>query len=499
MVSEKSKKNYYGDLIIEAEKDDLLEKIIYLLNGDGWKSYSNVSERFKNLTEIKKMQEMPAEKNDKIAVFYHLYQANNWQKLFEEQMNSLVSSGIYEKCDFIHIGINGDQELPFVLDKMKVEYNENKILEANTLQRLWEFSNSNPEYKVLYFHSKGVTHAEDNYLTINTNSWRKYLEYYVIDEWKTCVEDLNFYDCAGAEWIDESKLWDSDLNDYRYGIDLHYAGNFWWANAEYLKNLDLNYIYNDEKGWARWRSEFWIGTKNPKYKSYHNSNKLLYDFNYTPNYYMKEETIVLDESSKFFNILGEIDSSWSGHKDFSQWIVKKLLPEVIVDLGVDYGYSSFCFSFPNIGKVYGIDLFELDEEQIKMLCHDLNQENVINYKQKLNLKNLILLKSDFNKIVQSWSSPIDILHIDGWHEYENVKNDFEKWNKFVKDDGIILFHDTCIFDRNFGVYKFFEELDLPKINFTNSAGLGVVSKNKDLLHEIFNFFRPLMDEKYLLS
>jgi hypothetical protein len=50
VVSEKSKRNYYGDLIIEAEKDDLLEKIIYLLNEDRWKSYSNVSERFKNLT-----------------------------------------------------------------------------------------------------------------------------------------------------------------------------------------------------------------------------------------------------------------------------------------------------------------------------------------------------------------------------------------------------------------------------------------------------------------
>jgi len=57
------------------------------------------------------------------------------------------------------------------------------------------------------------------------------------------------------------------------------------------KNLDLNYIYNDEKDWTRWKSEFWIGTKNPKYKSYHNSNKPLYNFNYTPDYYMKTESL----------------------------------------------------------------------------------------------------------------------------------------------------------------------------------------------------------------
>ena len=216
---------------------------------------------------------------------------------------------------------------------------------------------------------------------------------------------------------------------------------------------------------------------------------------------MDDKKIHLNENlndDQFFNILNELNSSWNGHKDFSQWIVKKLLPEVTVDLGVDYGYSSLCFSFPNIGKVYGIDLFEVNEEELKMLFHDLNHEKSIKYKQTLNLNNLMFIKSDFNKIVQSWSSPIDILHIDGWHQYETVKNDFEKWNKFVKHDGVILLHDTCIFDRNFGVHKFFEEIDLPKINFTNSCGLGVVSKNKDLLHEIFEVFHPLMDKKYLL-
>jgi tetratricopeptide (TPR) repeat protein len=50
IISEKSKRNYYGDLIIEAEKEDLLNKIIYLLNEDRWKNYSTVSDGFKNLS-----------------------------------------------------------------------------------------------------------------------------------------------------------------------------------------------------------------------------------------------------------------------------------------------------------------------------------------------------------------------------------------------------------------------------------------------------------------
>lgn len=237
---------------------------------------------------IKKKVKKPT---NKIAIFYHVGQFGNWERLFQEQVNSLVVSGLYHICDFIHIGVNGDEILPVLLPKFKVEYNSNKILEADTLKSLYDFCNENPDYKVLYFHTKGITYTEDNYLSTTTNSWRKYLEYYVINKWEECVEDLNEYDCVGTEWINESRLWNSNLNDYSNEINPHYSGNFWWANAEYLKNLDLNYIYNDEKDWTRWKSEFWIGTKNPKYKSYHNSNKPLYDFNYTPDYYMKTESL----------------------------------------------------------------------------------------------------------------------------------------------------------------------------------------------------------------
>lgn len=435
--------------------------------------------------------------SDKIAIFYHLYQAKHWERLYQEQINSLIISGLYDKCDFIHIGINGDQELPFVLDKMRVHYNDNKILEANTLQSLWEFCKNNPNYKILYYHSKGVTHLDNYHCEYTTNAWRIYLEYFVLHKWKQCIQDLNEYDCVGAEWENTAKLYNPSTNYSKDDILPHYKGNFWWAKASYINTLDIDYIYCGEKEELRYRSEWWIGTNNPNFKSYHTSGKNLYDFNYSPNYYTKSENMNL-EKNEFDIILDEIQSSWKGHKDFSQWIVQKILPETIVDLGVDLGYSSFCFSSQNIGKIYGIDLFEVGEKEFEMLFHSLNQEKVIEYKKRLNLSNLILLKSDFNKIVESWSTPIDILHIDGWHQYDVVKNDFEKWSKFVSDNGVILMHDTCVFDRDFGTHKFFDEIDLPKINFKNSCGLGVVSKNIELLQEIYNTFFTVMDEKYSL-
>ena len=64
--------------------------------------------------------------------------------------------------------------------------------------------------------------------------------------------------------------------------------------------------------------------------------------------------------NKKLEIMSEIPTAWTDHITFAQWIVNKQQPEVIVDLGVAFGYSSFCFGLPKIGKIYGIDTFEGD-------------------------------------------------------------------------------------------------------------------------------------------
>jgi len=261
-----------------------------------------------NVTSLEYITKNNISKNsDKIAIFYHVYQTDDyeWIKLYHQQINALIVSGLYDVCDFIHIGINGDKELPFVLDKMKIQYNENKILEANTLQSLWEFCVENEDYKVLYFHTKGVTHKDNNTCEVTTVAWRLYLEYFVFHNWNTCVFDLNHYDCVGTEWVTTScyNNYKENFTEHKYQ---HYTGNFWWANAEYVKTLDLAYLYSTEGDYDRLRSEFWIGTQKPKYKSYHNSNELLYLFYYSPDYYVKfkkkEVNEIVSMNSKVFII-----------------------------------------------------------------------------------------------------------------------------------------------------------------------------------------------------
>ena len=68
----------------------------------------------------------------------------------------------------------------------------------------------------------------------------------------------------------------------------------------------------------------------------------------------------------------------------------------------------------------------------------------------------------------------DILLIDGDHNYEGVKADFEMYAPLVKKGGLILFHD--IINQNCGVPKFWNELKLSNkvaLNY-GVAGMGII-------------------------
>lgn len=200
--------------------------------------------------------------NNKIAIFYHVGQFGDWRRLFHEQINSLVISGLYHAADFIHIGVNGEEELPFKFSKFVVNYNNDRILEADTLKSLYDFCTQNKDYKVLYFHTKGAT-QESTSSIFNVNKWRYYLEYFTIHKWKDCILSLNKTDTAGVEYLYKTGLTNQDTGLTEWEINPHYSGNYWWSNSGYISKLDPNYLYIKDKGWERYRSEFWIGTGNP--------------------------------------------------------------------------------------------------------------------------------------------------------------------------------------------------------------------------------------------
>lgn len=56
VLSEYSKTNYFGDLIVECGKDEMSDKIDWLLENDNWKLFNNVGDLFKNNIFSKRME-----------------------------------------------------------------------------------------------------------------------------------------------------------------------------------------------------------------------------------------------------------------------------------------------------------------------------------------------------------------------------------------------------------------------------------------------------------
>ncbi len=188
--------------------------------------------------------------------------------------------------------------------------------------------------------------------------------------------------------------------------------------------------------------------------------------------------------NQYIETLLKYPSAWIGHGMLAMQLVETFKPETVVDLGVDYGFSTFCFAYPQIGNVYGIDWFKGDDHaghrDTLNLVDSLYQDII----KKFGVSNIEFIKSDFADAAKVWNKKIDILHIDGFHSYDAVKSDYENWIGFCNEDAIVLFHDVEAFSETVGL--FFSELDGYKLIHTGSAGLGILTKSEEKYNIIKN-------------
>jgi len=186
------------------------------------------------------------------------------------------------------------------------------------------------------------------------------------------------------------------------------------------------------------------------------------------------------DNFEWYDYIGKYPTAWKGHLLWAYSEIPKINPKTIVELGVHWGHSLFmmaesCQDHGINATLYGIDHWQGDEHAGKF-----SDEVYETAKECAKLyDNVKLIKKTFNEACEDWTKPIDLLHIDGRHFYEDIQEDFENWAEYVKDGGWVWLHDTQVKDRDFGIYKYFNLLkrNNPTWDFRErfeSNGLGII-------------------------
>lgn len=173
------------------------------------------------------------------------------------------------------------------------------------------------------------------------------------------------------------------------------------------------------------------------------------------------------------------ESAWIGHLPFANWIIQKKNPKTFVELGTHTGasYFSFCDAIlqeKSPAKAFAVDTWQGDAHAG---FYDHEVFGRVELRNQVYETFSTLLRMEFDSASSHFEDKsIDLLHIDGLHTYQAVRHDFETWRPKLSQGAIVLFHDTQVRERGFGVKKFWEEISAqyPSIELLHSFGLGIL-------------------------
>ena len=170
------------------------------------------------------------------------------------------------------------------------------------------------------------------------------------------------------------------------------------------------------------------------------------------------------------------------------------MPDSNVELGTHYGLSYFCFcqivrsdALPT--KCVAVDTWRGNEHAG---LYDSSVFDAVAHENERYEDFSKLVRKTFAEALEDVEDgSVDILHVDGRHFYEDVKMDFESLVPKLSERAVVLFHDTEVRDRNFGVWRYWAEVSAgkPSLNFPFQHGLGVLFWGP----EIAEGLRPLVE------
>jgi hypothetical protein len=192
-------------------------------------------------------------------------------------------------------------------------------------------------------------------------------------------------------------------------------------------------------------------------------------------------------------------SAWNEHLPFAMFLVSALRPRTIVELGTHGGasYCAFCQTVVSEKldtRCFAVDTWMGDENAGRYGGNILSE--LKSHHDPLYASFSELIRATFDDANARFKpGEVDLLHIDGLHTYEAVRHDFDTWLPKVSGRGVILFHDTAVRDRGFGVYRLMDELrgTYPLFEFEHGAGLGVMRVGDEHPPAVKAFFARAAD------
>lgn len=385
----------------------------------------------------------------RILGFWHIATIGQWRMILESQLAKIMASGLYEASHNIFVNIAGTSEaapLPDAFDNRKFAVSCSRLeqWEYPTLRVLQERARQE-EACCWYIHLKGVSHSIEGEQSC-VRGWREYMEYFVIENWRLCMEQLVDHDAVGVQW--------------KTGPRPHFSGNFWWANASYVRRLaSIEDVERVAQG-GRHEAEFWIGSGRPRVKCLHAFDRDLYtrivgreeyreyaesdgdawaDFTTLPS----RERILRYANRAGSDSLAVFGGMYEGGCYLQQ------VPEEIADLVYRLQASHSRFAcYLEIGAAAGGSGRFLDTilkfDAVYVIDNNRHSRSAV---RPQNLPRAVEYVGDSHseqcrQVVNSWNVRFDLILIDGDHTYNGVKKDTELALAFAKEGGFIVFHDS---------------------------------------------------------
>lgn len=190
--------------------------------------------------------------------FIHVGVMNDWRRILDSQIFAIKSSGLMSQTKKIYVSGAGDMiDTPKGME-LGVWTSNLKEGEVETMRFIHRMSKE-ISGNFWYIHTKGARWEIGSHESKCADSWREYMQYFVIYGWKNCVESLRNHDVCGveyarSEWFPEKFI---------------FSGNFWWARSNYIKSIIKPIIDETPYDEYRFKAEFFLSQGNPKVKNFH--------------------------------------------------------------------------------------------------------------------------------------------------------------------------------------------------------------------------------------